>query len=97
MKSDNYKLMLLAGAMSASFAAKAVVTAGASNVLKVSNDGESSMNSVFKDAGKATDANVYGHVKDRKSGEHMPYATIQIKGTTTVTPDGEDYRLTLKK
>ena len=59
MKSDNYKLMLLAGALSASFAAKAVVTAGASNVLKVSNDGESSLNSVSKDAGKATDANVY--------------------------------------
>ena len=54
MKSDNYKLMLLAGALSASFAAKAVVTAGASNVLKVSNDGESSLNSVSKDAGKAT-------------------------------------------
>ena len=85
MKSDNYKLMLLAGALSASFAAKAVVTAGASNVLKVSNDGESSMNAVSEDAGKATDANVYGHVKDRKSGEHMPYATIQIKGTTIGT------------
>lgn len=85
MKSDNYKLMLLAGALYASFAAKAVVTAGASNVLKVSNDGESSLSSVSKDAGKATDANVYGHVKDRKSGEHMPYATIQIKGTTIGT------------
>ncbi len=32
-----------------------------------------------------TDANIYGHVIDRQSGEHMPYATLLVKGTTLGT------------
>ena len=28
-----------------------------------------------------TDANIVGHVKDRNTGEHLPYVTISIKGT----------------
>ena len=29
-----------------------------------------------------TDANVYGHVVDSKTGEHLPYIVIVVKGTT---------------
>lgn len=31
---------------------------------------------------KSTDANVTGHITDQSNGEHIPYATIAIKGTT---------------
>ena len=31
---------------------------------------------------KPTDANVYGHIVSANSGEHLPYATVAIKGTT---------------
>ena len=34
---------------------------------------------------KDTDANVYGHVKDKTSGEHLPYINIWVKGTTIGT------------
>ena len=29
-----------------------------------------------------TDANVVGHVIDKKTGEHLPYVTIRLTGTT---------------
>ena len=29
-----------------------------------------------------TDANIYGHVLDSKTGEHLPFVTIKLKGTT---------------
>ena len=32
-----------------------------------------------------TDANIYGHVIDKQSGEHLPYITILVKGTTIGT------------
>lgn len=32
-----------------------------------------------------TDANIYGHVTDKQSGEHLPYITIIVKGTTIGT------------
>ncbi|KGI60123.1 TonB-dependent receptor [Prevotella sp. S7 MS 2] len=32
-----------------------------------------------------TEANVYGHVVDRKTGEHLPYAHVVVKGTTLET------------
>lgn len=32
-----------------------------------------------------TDANIYGHVIDKKSGEHLPYITVYVKGTTIGT------------
>lgn len=32
-----------------------------------------------------TDANIIGHVVDKKSGEHIPYITIGLKGTTIGT------------
>lgn len=31
---------------------------------------------------KATDANVFGHVVSANTGEHLPYATVAVKGTT---------------
>ena len=29
-----------------------------------------------------TDANIFGHVLDKQTGEHLPYVTIKLKGTT---------------
>lgn len=42
-----------------------------------------------------SDANVYGHVIDKKTGEHLPYVVIQVKGTTiaTTTDDTGHYFL----
>lgn len=36
-----------------------------------------------------TDANIYGHVLDKKTNEHLPYATVKLQGTTIgITTDG---------
>lgn len=32
---------------------------------------------------KASDANIIGHVLDKKTGEHLSYITIALKGTRT--------------
>ena len=74
--------MLLAGALTVSFAAKA---ASVNNIVKDNNEGKGTANSTVDENDKSTDANVYGHVIDKKSGEHMPYVTIQLKGTTIAT------------
>lgn len=34
------------------------------------------------DSPNQTDAHIFGHVLDKKTQEHLPYATIRIKGTT---------------
>lgn len=34
---------------------------------------------------RRTDANIYGHVLDAKTGEHLPYVTLRLKGTTIVS------------
>lgn len=34
---------------------------------------------------KTSDANIYGHVLDAKSNQHIPYVVISIKGTTLAT------------
>ena len=31
---------------------------------------------------KGSDAHIYGHVIDKKTGEHLPYVFILLKGTT---------------
>lgn len=36
-------------------------------------------------AQKETDANLFGHVIDKKTGEHLPFINIFVKGTTTGT------------
>ena len=87
MKSKNYQLMLLSGALTVSFAAHA---AGVNNKSIVTDDNRgvaasASKSAVTDEPVKNTDANVYGHVKDAKTGEHLPYVVIQIKGTTIGT------------
>ena len=71
MKSKIQQLALAAGVLTVSFAAQAAPVAV----------NEDFANTVVK----ATDANVYGHVKDKNNGEHMPYVTIRLKGTTIGT------------
>ena len=74
MKSKNYQLMLLAGALTVSFAARATEARDNTSVVRSVEENE-----------KGTDANIYGHVVDAKSGEHVPYAIIHVKGTTIAT------------
>ena len=66
--------MLLAGALTVSFAARATEARANTSVVKSVEENE-----------KGTDANIYGHVVDAKSGEHVPYAIIHVKGTTIAT------------
>lgn len=66
--------MLLAGALTVSFAARATEARDNTSVVKSVEEKE-----------KGTDANIYGHVVDAKSGEHVPYAIIHVKGTTIAT------------
>ena len=66
--------MLLAGALTVSFAARATEARDNTSVVKSVKENE-----------KGTDANIYGHVVDAKSGEHVPYAIINVKGTTIAT------------
>lgn len=77
MRSKNYQLMLLTGALTVSFAANAVEVKDNENTTRVEVKDNSAEHTPTP-----TDANVYGHVVDRKSGEHIAYATIHIKGTT---------------
>ena len=79
MKSKIFQLMLFAGALTVSFTAQAT---------KVKNHGIAS--SINKDAEvenitKSTDANVFGHVVDVKTREHIPYVIIHVKGTSLAT------------
>ena len=66
--------MLLSGALTVSFAARATEARDNTSVVKSVEGNE-----------KGTDANIYGHVVDAKSGEHVPYAIIHVKGTTIAT------------
>jgi outer membrane receptor for ferrienterochelin and colicins len=34
---------------------------------------------------RLSDANVFGHILDAATGEHIPYVTISVKGTTIGT------------
>ena len=45
---------------------------------------------------KGTDANVYGHVLDKITKEHLPYVTLQIKGTSIGTATDESGHYFLK-
>lgn len=45
---------------------------------------------------KGTDANIFGHVLDKKTKEHLPYATFQLKGTTIGTATDETGHYYLK-
>lgn len=84
MKSKIYQLMLLSGALTVSFVAQA---ADVYNKIIVNDDNGRVVASVNNsgDEKKKTDANVYGHVKDAKTDEHLPYVIVQVKGTTIGT------------
>ena len=87
MKSKNYQLMLLSGALTVSFAAQAAEVNNKS-IEKDNNEAIAASVNKENDAeeiAKNTDANVYGHVIDSKTGEHLPYVIIQVKGTTIGT------------
>lgn len=87
MKSKNYQLMLLSGALTVSFAAQAAEVNNKS-FEKDNNEAIAASLNKENDAeeiAKNTDANVYGHVIDTKTGEHLPYVIIQLKGTTIGT------------
>ncbi len=84
MKSKIYQLMLLSGALTVSFVAQA---ADVNNKIIVNDDNGRVVSSVNNsgDEKKKTDANVYGHVKDAKTDEHLPYVIVQVKGTNIGT------------
>ena len=50
----------------------------------------------FAEEPKGTDANVFGHVLDKTSQQHLPYVTFQIKGTTIGTATDETGHYYLK-
>ena len=79
--------MLLSGALTVSFAAHAAEVSNKSIVTDDNRVATASANksAITNEPVKNTDANVYGHVKDAKTGEHLPYVVIQIKGTTIGT------------
>ena len=84
MKSKIFQLMLLFGALTVSFAAHAADVNNKNNVKDDNGCVASSVNNNAEGT-KNTDANVYGHVKDAKTGEHLPYVLVQLKGTTIAT------------
>ena len=76
--------MLLFGALTVSFATHAADVNNKNNVKDDNGRVASSVNNNAEET-KNTDANVYGHVKDAKTGEHLPYVLVQLKGTTIAT------------
>ena len=80
MRSKTFQSMLLAGALTVSFTANAVELRDNENTTDVRKKSES-----VEKPYKFTDANVYGHVIDKKTGEHISYVTVQVKGTTIGT------------
>lgn len=50
----------------------------------------------FAQEPKGTDANIFGHILDKVSQEHLPYVTLQIKGTTIGTATDETGHFYLK-
>ena len=70
--------MLFTGALTVSFMANGAKVKD--NLVKEVNN-----NIEEEEVVKNTDANVYGHVIDSKTGEHLPYVVIQVKGTAIGT------------
>lgn len=68
--------MFLWGALTLPYTAHATQVRGEKHLL---NDSE--VDSIAPN----TDANVFGHVKDAQTGEHVPFVVIKVKGTTIVT------------
>lgn len=76
MNSKHIQLMFLWGALTLPYTAHATQVRGEKHSL---NDSE--VDSIAPN----TDANVFGHVKDAQTGEHVPFVVIKVKGTTIVT------------
>ena len=76
MNSKHIQLMFLWGALTLPYTAHATQVRGEKHLL---NDSE--VDSIAPN----TDANVFGHVKDVQTGEHVPFVVIKVKGTTIVT------------
>lgn len=76
MNSKHIQLMFLWGALTLPYTAHATQVRGEKHLL---NDSE--VDSIASN----TDANVFGHVKDAQTGEHVPFVVIKVKGTTIVT------------
>lgn len=76
MNSKHIQLMFLWGALTLPYTAHATQVRGEKHLL---NDSE--VDSIVPN----TDANVFGHVKDAQTGEHVPFVVIKVKGTTIVT------------
>lgn len=76
MNSKHIQLMFLWGALTLPYTAHATQVRGEKHLL---NDLE--VDSIAPN----TDANVFGHVKDAQTGEHVPFVVIKVKGTTIVT------------
>lgn len=76
MNSKHIQLMFLWGALTLPYTAHATQIRGEKHLL---NDSE--VDSIAPN----TDANVFGHVKDAQTGEHVPFVVIKVKGTTIVT------------
>lgn len=75
MNSKHFQLMFLWGALTLPYT-HATQVRGEKHLL---NDSE--VDSIAPN----TDANVFGHVKDAQTGEHVPFVVIKVKGTTIVT------------
>lgn len=76
MNSKHIQLMFLWGALTLPYTVHATQVRGEKHLL---NDSE--VDSIAPN----TDANVFGHVKDAQTGEHVPFVVIKVKGTTIVT------------
>ena len=76
MNSKHIQLMLLWGALTIPFTAHAAESKDEKHLANSSEADSIAPN---------TDANIFGHVKDARTGEHVPFVVIKVKGTTIVT------------
>lgn len=76
MNSKHIQLMLLWGALTIPFTAHATENKDEKHFAN-----SSETDSIVPN----TDANIFGHVKDARTGEHVPFVVIKVKGTTIVT------------
>lgn len=76
MNSKHIQLMLLWGALTIPFTTHAAENKDEKHLANSSEADSIAPN---------TDANIFGHVKDARTGEHVPFVVIKVKGTTIVT------------
>lgn len=76
MNSKHIQLMFLWGALTIPFTVHAAENKDEKHLANSSEADSIAPN---------TDANIFGHVKDARTGEHVPFVVIKVKGTTIVT------------